>query len=418
MREIVKTSLLNCIQRRNITRHVNNIQVFEQAFSTIKSITGIGDIKEIVKIFVKLEERNFSLLRYTNQLSREIENIYGNSKMLVCDDITRRNIEDDFQKCRHEAVAGVAEGLDHNKRFTEQMESAAVSNLVLFEEILPYLMHMVEIIDTIQAFDDTDSASYRKPVGGFSHATVLRWLDWFERIFLLYRDYLPSNAAIGSPKPFSYTAGPMIKSLIPKKPVSTGNAGLLRLADVPSSERCEDDEDDHVLSLEEVKQKVVGQIARNQKKKAITHALVPSVVEQSLLSTMQSVPKDLKPKLEEELESSVVSDEYSDDDVEPDDQELEKIFLKRYKMSRTDLKDMADRMGILLSNLCYLKQEFDAYDADQSGFIDASELQELLKKLGEDLSETELQQAFRDLDADHSGEIEFFEFVQWFTSDD
>lgn len=417
MREIVKTSLLNCIQRRNITRHVNNIQVFEQAFSTIKSITGIGDIKEIVKIFVKLEERNFSLLRYTNQLSREIENIYGNSKMLVCDDITRRNMEDEFLKCRDEAVAGVAEGLDHNKRFTEQMESAAVSNLVLFEEILPYLMHMVEIIDSIQAFDDTDSASYRKPVGGFSNATVLRWLDWFERIFLLYRDYLPSSAAIGSPKPFSYTAGPMIKSLIPKKPVSTGNAGLLRLADVPSSERCEDDEDDHVLSLEEVKQKVVGQIARNQKKKAITHTLVPSVVEQSLLSTTQSVPKDLKPKLDEEVESSVAS-EYSDDDVEPDDQELEKIFLQRYKMSRTDLKDMADRMGILLSNLCYLKQEFDAYDADQSGFIDASELAELLKKLGENLSETELQQAFRDLDADHSGEIEFFEFVQWFTSDE
>ena len=33
-----------------------------QAFATIKSTTGISDIEEIVKIFVKLEERNFSLL--------------------------------------------------------------------------------------------------------------------------------------------------------------------------------------------------------------------------------------------------------------------------------------------------------------------------------------------------------------------
>ena len=75
-------------------------------------------------------------------------------------------------------------------------------------------------------------------------------------------------------------------------------------------------------------------------------------------------------------------------------------------------------MGIALNNLCYLKQEFDLYDEDNSGFIDLNELRELLEKLGEDLSEEELQQAFQELDQDASGEIEFFEFVEWFTSED
>ena len=45
-------------------------------------------------------------------------------------------------------------------------------------------------------------------------------------------------------------------------------------------------------------------------------------------------------------------------------------------------------------------------------------LRELLEKLGEDLSEEELQQAFHELDQDSSGQIEFFEFVEWFTSEE
>merc|ERR1712070_501782 len=114
------------------------------------------------------------------------------------------------------------------------------------------------------------------------------------------------------------------------------------------------------------------------------------------------------------------SDDDDDDEnvVEPTDEEINEIFLKRYKMSKEELQQMAEKMGIQLNNLCYLKQEFDAYDEDRSGYIDVKELKELLEKLGEELSEEELEQAFKELDSDGSGEIEFFEFVEWFTSED
>lgn len=72
-KKILKLSFLNTIQRRHIRQHQKNIEVFEQAFSTIKSTTGISDIEEIVKIFIDLEQRNFSLLTYVNTLNREIE---------------------------------------------------------------------------------------------------------------------------------------------------------------------------------------------------------------------------------------------------------------------------------------------------------------------------------------------------------
>merc|ERR1719197_1303697 len=82
MKKIPKLAFLNTIQRRHIKQHQKNIEVFEQAFATIKSTTGISDIKEIVKIFVKLEERNYSLLTYVNQLNREIESIEMRNKDL------------------------------------------------------------------------------------------------------------------------------------------------------------------------------------------------------------------------------------------------------------------------------------------------------------------------------------------------
>ena len=87
-------------------------------------------------------------------------------------------------------------------------------------------------------------------------------------------------------------------------------------------------------------------------------------------------------------------------------------------MTKDELQKLANQMGIALSNLCYLKQEFDLYDIDNSGFIDLRELRDLLEKLGESLSDEEMIQAFSELDSDQSGEIEFSEFVEWFTKDE
>merc|ERR1712146_555831 len=100
-------------------------------------------------------------------------------------------------------------------------------------------------------------------------------------------------------------------------------------------------------------------------------------------------------------------------DLEPDgkEEDLEEIFLARYNMSKEELQAMAEKMGVGLANLCFLKQEFDAFDQDKSGFIDCKELKELLSKLGENLSDEELAVAFRELDSDNSGEVEFFEFA-------
>merc|ERR1719487_1286851 len=94
-RRILKLAFLNTIQRRHIKQHQKNIEVFEQAFATIKSMTGISEIEDIVKIFVKLEERNFSLLTYVNQLNREIESLEKRNKELGEQIQSQRRLEAD-----------------------------------------------------------------------------------------------------------------------------------------------------------------------------------------------------------------------------------------------------------------------------------------------------------------------------------
>jgi chromosome segregation ATPase len=49
------------------------VQNFEEAFNKIKTATGISDIEELVRTFIKNEDHNFSLFNYVNEQNNEIE---------------------------------------------------------------------------------------------------------------------------------------------------------------------------------------------------------------------------------------------------------------------------------------------------------------------------------------------------------
>lgn len=46
---------------------VERVQNFEEAFLKIKAATGISDIDELVRTFIKNEDQNFSLFNYVNE---------------------------------------------------------------------------------------------------------------------------------------------------------------------------------------------------------------------------------------------------------------------------------------------------------------------------------------------------------------
>jgi Ca2+-binding EF-hand superfamily protein len=57
-----------------------------------------------------------------------------------------------------------------------------------------------------------------------------------------------------------------------------------------------------------------------------------------------------------------------------------------------------------------LKDVFDIFDADGSGFIDRKEMGSLMKKLAQSLSEDEITAIMEEVDIDGDGEVSFEEF--------
>jgi len=61
-----------------------------------------------------------------------------------------------------------------------------------------------------------------------------------------------------------------------------------------------------------------------------------------------------------------------------------------------------------------VKRAFEKFDKDGSGVIDLQELGELSKDLGYPLTKGQLDTAFKDLDLNHDGVIDFEEFCRWY----
>jgi len=458
MRRILKLAFLNAIQRRHIKQHQKNIEVFEQAFATIKSTTGISDIEEIVKIFVILEQRNFSLLTYVNALNSDIETFDKHNRELEKQLQTQKEREEESEKRRSEKLTDLQQQIENTGKVTEENGLQAKLHAKVLESCKP-------LVQTILKTVERENRGFGgQPAPEFTGENILAWLTYVEKTLTQWKDFLPDTKDArhykGPNKNYKYTVGQQVLQLQPKKhqhvPVplvkggelpSAANAfleqgaqqrGALANREEDSSDE-EDDLQSHPWSRQELRDRAVLAVAKRKKHRKTTEApgqQAPRSDAEVAGSTGISGPgagaggvepggggdlgyDDLVEKSKEADEESADSqDSELEDDIGPTDEEINEIFLKRYKMSKEELQGMADKMGIQLNNLCYLKQEFDAYDQDRSGYIDVKELKGLLEKLGEELSDEELDQAFRELDSDGSGEIEFFEFVEWFTSED
>ena len=64
-------------QKEKITNTVSleKAESYEEAFAKIEAATGIHDIDLLVKNFIQAEEKNFTLFKFVNELSNEIENL-------------------------------------------------------------------------------------------------------------------------------------------------------------------------------------------------------------------------------------------------------------------------------------------------------------------------------------------------------
>merc|ERR1740138_349389 len=61
-----------------VTSHQDQIITYEEAFSKIQAATGICDIDDLVQNFINAEDQNYTLFKYNNELSADIEKLEQN----------------------------------------------------------------------------------------------------------------------------------------------------------------------------------------------------------------------------------------------------------------------------------------------------------------------------------------------------
>ncbi|KAF4306255.1 putative calmodulin protein [Botryosphaeria dothidea] len=64
-----------------------------------------------------------------------------------------------------------------------------------------------------------------------------------------------------------------------------------------------------------------------------------------------------------------------------------------------------------------IREIFDVFDRDGSGTINSSELRHVMKAIGENLTDAEIDELIREADVDGNGTIDYEEFARFFKKD-
>lgn len=197
-RRIFRLSFLNTIQRRHIRQHQKNIEVFEQAFATIKSSTGISDIEEIVKIFIALEQRNFSLLTYVNQLNREIESITIRNKELRLQLEDHKKSELLSGERRDSALNDINAQIAQTRAATKEKNVMIVDSSEVLQEVRPLLNNIVaffkrQMPGLIRAGYEDAAPPLTSAPPSEDDENLSVHLTYIEDMFMLFRAALPTS---------------------------------------------------------------------------------------------------------------------------------------------------------------------------------------------------------------------------------
>lgn len=240
MRRIMKCAFLNCIQRRHIKRHQKSIEVFEQAFATIKLSTGIEHIEDIVKIFVNLESSNFSLLTYVNHMNREIEALEFLRRARRIREQERVAREQRNEKIRNEALEDARKELQATEASISEGRASCERLADLIEDLRPFFATITERLEGEVNKIKAAGAScpidpVPRPAYQLNEDNLPEWLEWVEHSLGKYRDLLPCDGTVKG-SIFPCTAAAQVKALPVKKPLPTHSlAPLVKAQELPTT---------------------------------------------------------------------------------------------------------------------------------------------------------------------------------------
>jgi len=123
-------------EKMDILTSYERVQNFEEAFNKIKAATGISDIDELVKTFIKNEDHNFSLFNYVNEQNNEIEKLDEQIQLL----------REEERKYAHES----GEDVHQHKQILKELEIKLQSSESMAEKYEIRCQDLQRIIESLK----------------------------------------------------------------------------------------------------------------------------------------------------------------------------------------------------------------------------------------------------------------------------
>ena len=251
------------------------VQNFEDAFNKIKAATGITDIEELVRAFIRNEDHNFSLFNYVNEQNNEVEKLEEQIQMLRA------------EEQKHTAESG--EDVQQHKQILKELEGKLQSTESMAEKYEMRCQELTRIIEGlrrgIQSLHDKldEGDAVEGAEANVTESNMVSYLGKVERAanvllaeYAAVRDSLmrpPSPAADPrSPPPFgaeqSLSPSRSLASVLGAGPKVPMGQELLhvhppKLDDYQSDDEDEDEEDDaRPLTRDELKARTLNRLQR------------------------------------------------------------------------------------------------------------------------------------------------------------
>lgn len=126
----------NGLEKVDAQASYERVQNFEEAFNKIRSATGITDINELVRTFIKNEDHNFSLFNYVNEQNNEIEKLDELIQSLLAEE--------------HKFTTESGEDVQQHKQVLKELESKLQGSEAMAEKYELRCQDLQRVIESLR----------------------------------------------------------------------------------------------------------------------------------------------------------------------------------------------------------------------------------------------------------------------------
>jgi hypothetical protein len=247
---------------------IERVQNFEEAFGKIRSATGITDIEELVRTFIKNEDHNFSLFNYVNEQNNEIEKLQEQIDGLMQNEGKYKQESGDDKNQQKQ----ILKDLEAKTAATEVMaEKYEVRSQDLQRTLESLKRGILSIRDKIDEEDEGGSIADML----VTESNLVQYLGLIEqKANALLLDYADMKTMLLNGGPTSYSPPkdgasanlPVVLGTGPKYPMGHDNLHVNppKLDDYLSDEEEEDEDDVRPLTMEELKARTLNRLHRGR----------------------------------------------------------------------------------------------------------------------------------------------------------